>query len=246
MDVQHVGNANMVSASPQPIERDHARAATRHGLAKMIPPLREWSGMRRVAFVALWLALFGQVFWMVGNALITHSPGDKVLYNGVIVVACGAFAATGGRIRWLAAALRALVALAFLGSVADRFGLFGPPSAPGVSWGDFAHFVAYTGTVNAFLPAAAAPALAAVATIAETALGVALLFGVRTRLAAGGAALLLALFGAAMTCSLGIAAQFAYAVGVLASAAWAMATVDTTFLSLDSLRTRRSLQAVRP
>lgn len=73
---------------------------------------------------------------------------------------------------------------------------------------------------------------------------VALLFGVRLRLVAGGAALLLALFGAAMTLSLGIAAPFACAVGVLATSAWAMATVDTTFLSLNGLRTCRSPQAV--
>lgn len=237
MGVQHVGDARIVSAPRRSIDTDHEHLSPQSGLATMVPPRRDGAGVRRAAFVALWLALFGQVLWMVGKALIAHSLGDKALYDGVIVVACGAFAAAGGRLRWLTAALRALVALTFLGSVADRFGLLGPPGATGVSWGDFAHFIGYTRAVNAFLPAAAAPALAVVATLAETALGLALLLGVRPQRAAGGAALLLALFGVAMTLTLGVAAQFAYAVGVLATTAWAMSTVDAAFLSLDGLRT---------
>jgi len=33
----------------------------------------------------------------------------------------------------------------FLSAVADRFGLWGPYGAKNVSWGNFAHFVEYTG-----------------------------------------------------------------------------------------------------
>jgi len=33
-----------------------------------------------------------------------------------------------------------------LSAVADRFGLWGPPRAANVSWGDWPHFVAYTAT----------------------------------------------------------------------------------------------------
>src|ERR1700741_4930809 len=36
----------------------------------------------------------------------------------------------------------------FLSAVADRFGLWGPHGAKNVSWGDFAHFVEYTGAVT--------------------------------------------------------------------------------------------------
>ncbi len=40
----------------------------------------------------------------------------------------------------------------FLSAVADRFGLWGPYGAKNVSWGDFAHFVEYTGAVTSLFP----------------------------------------------------------------------------------------------
>src|SRR6266545_5214675 len=40
----------------------------------------------------------------------------------------------------------------FLSAVADRFGLWGPHGAKNVSWGDFAHFVEYTGAVTSLFP----------------------------------------------------------------------------------------------
>lgn len=202
--------------------------------------------MKRYAFAALWLALLGQALWMIGIGIASHALGDKTVYDGVIVGGFAAFAAMGGRVRWLAAALRILIALAFLASVADRFGLFGPPGAPGVGWGDFAHFIAYTRTVNAFLPTDWAPTLAVLATLGEAALGLALLLGVRLRLAAFGAAILLLLYGIAMTLSLGIGAQFAYAVCVLSAGAWSLAVSDASALSLDGRTARRTLRAAHP
>jgi putative oxidoreductase len=202
--------------------------------------------MKRCAFAALWLALLGQVLWMLGRYVTTHAPGDKTLYDGAIVLAFVALAATGGRMRRLAAALRILVGLAFLGSVADRFGLFGRTGAPGVSWGDFAHFVAYTRAVNAFLPAGWAPALAMLATLGEAMLGLALLLGVRPQLAARGATALLLLFAIAMAVSLGLTAPFPYAVWVLATGAWALATIDASALGLDAYLTRRIPHARPP
>jgi hypothetical protein len=72
--------------------------------------------------------------------------------------------------------LRWALALTILSAVADRFGIWGPPGSANVSWGDWAHFVAYTAKVNSFLPGAVAPALAVMATVAEVLLGVALAF----------------------------------------------------------------------
>ncbi len=40
----------------------------------------------------------------------------------------------------------------FLSAVADRFGLLGPYGAKNVSWGNFAHFVEYTGAVMSLFP----------------------------------------------------------------------------------------------
>ena len=194
--------------------------------------------MRRAAFTALWLALIVQLGWMGGQWLWGDGPGDKRLYNGIIVAAFTALALTRGRLRWLATTVRVLVGIAFLGSVADRFGLLGPAGAPGVSWGDFDHFIAYTRSVNAFVPTGWASTLAVLATGAETILGTLLVVGFRPRHVATGAALVLLVFGLAMTFSLGAGAQFDYAVAVLAAGAWALTTIDTGTLRLGRLRLR--------
>ena len=74
--------------------------------------------------------------------------------------------------------LRWALGATLLSAVADRFGLWGPPGGPNVSWGDWAHFVAYTAKVNSFLPPAVAQGLGILATAAGLALGVGLLLGV--------------------------------------------------------------------
>jgi len=189
--------------------------------------------MRRYAFAALWITLLAQVGWMIRE----HSAA-RPWYLSVIVASVAALAATFGRWRWIAVLLRVLVGLDFLGSVADRFGLLGPPRAAGVSWGDFSNFVTYTHQVNAFLPASVAPALAVLATIAEISLGLGLVLGLRVRLATVGASMLLLTYGTAMTISLGVASQFHYAVFLLSAGAWALATVDAQPLSVDVLVAR--------
>lgn len=58
--------------------------------------------------------------------------------------------------------------ISFLSAVADRFGLWGAYGQPNVAWGDCGRFVRYTAKLNWFLPAAMIPALAMIATAAET------------------------------------------------------------------------------
>ena len=48
--------------------------------------------------------------------------------------------------------LRLALAAGFLSAVADRFGLWGPPGTPGVAWGGFDRFLAYTGKLLWYLP----------------------------------------------------------------------------------------------
>jgi hypothetical protein len=48
--------------------------------------------------------------------------------------------------------LRWSLGLTFLSACADRFGLWGPPGSKYAVWGDWAHFVAYSATLNWFLP----------------------------------------------------------------------------------------------
>ena len=87
---------------------------------------------------------------------------------------------------------------AFLSAVAARLGLWDDRPHP------FQSFIAYTGEVNLFLPPQLYPTLAVAATIAETTLGIALIFGIRPRWTTIASAVLLALFGIAMSISGGI------------------------------------------
>src|SRR5437660_130957 len=80
--------------------------------------------------------------------------------------------------------LRLALGISFLSAVADRFGLWGAYGQPNVAWGDFSRFVAYTGKLNWFAPTAVIPALAWAATFAEILLGLALVLGFFTRVAA--------------------------------------------------------------
>jgi uncharacterized membrane protein YphA (DoxX/SURF4 family) len=103
------------------------------------------------------------------------------------------------RARLAIAYARLALGAAFLSAVAARFGLWfdrGPHP--------FAAFIAYTGEVNSFLPPVTYPFLAVVATAAELTIGILLIAGVRLRWTALAAAILLAMFGSAMTISGGI------------------------------------------
>jgi|SRR6516164_5411078 len=71
----------------------------------------------------------------------------------------------------------------FLSAVADRFGLWGPYGAKNVSWGDFAHFVEYTGAVTSLFPSSSTVSFAWAATVAETLFGILLIAGFKMRIA---------------------------------------------------------------
>src|SRR5215813_11101458 len=71
----------------------------------------------------------------------------------------------------------------FLSAVADRFGLWGPYEAKNVSWGDFAHFVEYTGAVTSVFPSSLTVSFAWAATAAETLFGMLLIAGFKVRIA---------------------------------------------------------------
>ena len=70
----------------------------------------------------------------------------------------------------------------FLSAVADRFGLWGPYGAKNVSWGDFAHFVEYTGAVTSLFPSSLTVSFAWAATVAETLFGILLIAGFKMRM----------------------------------------------------------------
>lgn len=191
----------------------------------------------RLAATMLWPAIGLQLAWLLMNTVALHRhPGLDVI-GAVILIVVLVFAATPqGQWRWPGVLLRVVMAADFLLAVADRFGLLGAPGSPGVSGGDFQHFTAYTRTVIAFLPAGFAHPAAVAATIAEITLGVALLFGLKTRLAAIGAGALLASYATAMSISLPAAQQFHYNVILLCAAMFALATRNPTDTGLRGTR----------
>ena len=134
--------------------------------------------------------------------------------------------------------VRLALGVSFLSAVADRFGLWGVYGQPNVSWGNYARFVDYTAKLNWFLPAAMIPALAMVATAAETLFGLLLVLGWRTRLVALLSGALLTIFGLAMTVALGVKAPLNFSVFSDAGGALLLAEHADVPFSVDELLRR--------
>lgn len=133
---------------------------------------------------------------------------------------------------------RLALGAAFLSAVADRFGLWGPNGAKNVSWGDFAHFVEYTGAVTSIFPASWSLSFAWAATVAETLFGILLIAGFKTRIASLLSGLLLLSFALAMVTGLGIKKPLDYSVFSAASAAFLLALREPDRFTLDKLLQR--------
>lgn len=122
---------------------------------------------------------------------------------------------------------RGALAFGYLSAVADRFGLWGPPGTPGVAWGAWTPFVAYTAKLNPYASAPVVQALAGLATFAEVALAAALLCGWRVRLVSLASALLASLFAVAMTATLGPKAPLDYSVWSVVAASLLLAAIHS-------------------
>ncbi|QNI34384.1 DoxX family membrane protein [Alloacidobacterium dinghuense] len=128
----------------------------------------------------------------------------------------------------------------FLSAVADRFGVWGPAGTPSVSWGNYQNFVAYTAKLNPWSPAVMVPALAGIVTFAEAILGVLLILGLMTRMAALFSGMLTLIFALAMTAVLGIHAPLIYGVFVYSAASLFLAAITAPDKwTLDALIAKR-------
>jgi putative oxidoreductase len=126
--------------------------------------------------------------------------------------------------------LRLALATAYLWEVADRTGILGAPGRPHVGWGDWSHFVAYARTVLSFLPAAWIPLFAFLASVCEGAIGLLLLFGLSTRMAAIGSGVLSLCFALSMAISFGIDSPLGYSVFTVSAASFLLASMsDNSF-----------------
>ena len=133
--------------------------------------------------------------------------------------------------------VRLAIAAGFLSAVADRFGGWGPAGTPGVAWGNWASFAAYTGKLTGWLVTdpGFTQVMAVGATVLEFGLGVLLLVGYQTRLAALGSGLLLLSFALSMTISAGSLKQaLDYSVYAASAAAFLLASMPSYPLSIDN------------
>ena len=127
---------------------------------------------------------------------------------------------------WAAAFLRVALAASFLSAVADRFGVWGPAGTPGVAWGGFDPFLAYTGDMLWYLPAGLVKIAGWAATVAEIALAIGLLAGVWLRAFAFASGILLTVFAVSMTAAFGAEAPLSYSVWTAAAAAFLLASIQ--------------------
>lgn len=130
--------------------------------------------------------------------------------------------------------LRIVLGITMLSAVADRFGLWGVPGAPGVAWGNWENFIAYTHTLNPFVSTAFAGILGALATFFEITFGVSLIIGFKTKYAALGTAGLMLLFAISMAISVSVKAPFDYSVLTSSAAALLLSTIRRTSFSVDN------------
>jgi uncharacterized membrane protein YphA (DoxX/SURF4 family) len=133
---------------------------------------------------------------------------------------------------------RLALGASFLSAVADRFGLWGRYGAKNVSWGDFAHFVMYTGAVTSPFPSSLALSFAWAATVAETLFGLLLIAGFKIRVVSVLSGLLLLSFAMGMVTGLGIKTPLDYSVFSAAAAAFLLAFWEPDRFTLDKLMTR--------
>ncbi len=122
--------------------------------------------------------------------------------------------------------LRIALAAGFLSAVADRFGLWGPPGAPGVAWGDWQPFLEYVAALNWFAPEPVIPLLAWTATVAEAVIALGLLVGWKLRWFALAGGLLLLSFAVTMTIALGIKATLDFSVFAASAGAFLLAALS--------------------
>jgi hypothetical protein len=118
---------------------------------------------------------------------------------------------------------RVALGVGFLSAVADRFGLWGAHGARNVAWGDFAHFLQYTATLNPLIPASMIPVVGWAVTACEAVFGVALIAGVAVPVVAVLSGLLLLAFAGGMTLGTGVKTAFDASVFSAAAAAFLLA-----------------------
>jgi uncharacterized membrane protein YphA (DoxX/SURF4 family) len=136
--------------------------------------------------------------------------------------------------------LRLALAAGFLAAVSDRLGLWGAYGTPNVAWGNMQHFISYAAKLNPWFPGLVIPAVSWFVTFAEFTLGLALLLGYRTRLAAQLSGCLLLAFAMGMTVGTGAKSALNASVFAASGGSFILARLRTYPLSIDALTDAKS------
>jgi uncharacterized membrane protein YphA (DoxX/SURF4 family) len=140
---------------------------------------------------------------------------------------------TGNRTAIVCLFARFALGASFLSAVADRFGLWGPYGAKGVSWGVFARFVEYTGAVTSRFPGSFTTSFAWASTVAETLFGILLIAGFKIQIVSVLSGLLLLSFAMGMATGFGVKSPLDYSVFSAAAAAFLLALLEPDRFTLD-------------
>jgi uncharacterized membrane protein YphA (DoxX/SURF4 family) len=131
--------------------------------------------------------------------------------------------------------LRLALGIGYLVPALDRLGLWGKNGEPGISWGDWQHFMQYAEQVMGFVASPWINVFAVIATIAEIIFGILLLAGKWTKWAAMGSGVLALLFALSMAVSLGIVSPLSYSVFTVSAASFLLAVTNRYKWSLDNI-----------
>lgn len=131
--------------------------------------------------------------------------------------------------------LRIGLGLGFIIPVMDRLGLIGAPGSGKVAWRDWRHFSAYTNTLMPFLNTTGAYIMGILATVSELIIGLCLIIGLKTRIAALGGVVITFVFAICMIITLGIGAPFKYPVFVFTGAGLLLSSLHKFNWSIDNM-----------
>jgi len=129
--------------------------------------------------------------------------------------------------------LRIALGIGFIVPVLDRIGLLGKPGEKLISWGDWDHFIGFTGMLMPFLGKSMVNVAGLVATVLEVVFGISLIFGYKIRFMALGSFALTLIFGLVMALFLGYKAPLNFSVFTCSAASLLLATVGTYEWSID-------------
>lgn len=132
--------------------------------------------------------------------------------------------------KWIKLFLRLSIGAGFLSAVADRFGMWPDQFS---AWGNWESFLEYTAMLMPWLSDSMVSAAGIIATALEIILGIMLILGIKTRLAANVSGLLLLAFALSMAFFTGVKRPLDASVFTASAASFALAMIHEKFWELD-------------